>query len=780
VSKKKPREGNRAKPARAGTPKKRTVSPDEAFKIALEQQQRGNLAEAERIYREILDDVPDHADSLHFLGLIAHQRGESEEALELLRRSIALVPEAAVYHSNLGIVLQGQGKLDEAEAAYRRALELDPDLAEAHYNLGRVLQRQRKLDEAEAAYRRALDLRPDYAEAHENLARVLRKQGKLDGAEAAYRRAVELVPDDPGAHKNLARVLQKQGKLAEAEAAYRRTLELAPEDPEAHRNLGRVLRQQAKLDEAEAAHRCALELAPDDPKAHRSLGNALRDQGRLDEAEAACRRALQLAADDPKAHNLLAVVLQEQGKLDEAEAAYHKVIQLAPDFAKAHYNLGIALQDQGRLSEAEAAFRRTLELSPHSVPAHNNLASALVEQGRLDEAEAAYRRALELEPDFAELLHANLARVLSKQGKLDEAEAAYRRAIDFKPDFVHGHIQYATIRKFCRGDPEIEALTRLLEREDVAGDQRISLLFALGKVHDDIGLYAEAFSYYRQANEEKARELPFDPARHRRRIEEIEKVFRDRGISVRGDSGNADRVPVFVIGMSRAGKTLVESLLSQHKDVYGAGETHEWGNALRWVLDKYAIPDLFPDCMRLLGDSQIREIGEKYTKEISKLSSKSRFFVNTIPGNFVYIGLIFQAMPWAKIIYCFRDPRDQCLTVYFKNYAHGNGYSRSLRRAASYYADYQEMMAHWLELYGDRILSVRYEELVRDPTQTGARIYDYCGLDYDPAQIRAEFTADEIGRWKPYEPHLGELIVALLVDSGLRGFDEESRGPSGA
>jgi predicted O-linked N-acetylglucosamine transferase (SPINDLY family) len=373
MGKKKQREGNRAKPARAGAPKKRTTGPDEAFKIALEHQQSGNLAEADRIYREVLDEVPDHADSLHFLGLIAHQRGESEEAIELLRRSIALVPEAAVYHSNLGIVLQGQGKLDEAEAAYRSALELEPDLAEAHYNLGRVLQRQRKLDEAEAAYRRALDLRPDYANAQDDLAEVLRKQGKLGEAEAAYRRAVELAPDDPGVHNNLGRLFQAQGKLAEAEAAYRRTLELTPNDPKAHDNVGSVLWERGKLDEANAAYRRALELAPGDPKLHNNLGSVLWKQGERDEAEAAYRHAIDLAPDFAEAHYNLGSVLRNQVKLSEAEAAYRRAIALKPGYPEAQTNLGLVLLSQGKIEDAIAIHRQAVALQPSLADAHSNL-----------------------------------------------------------------------------------------------------------------------------------------------------------------------------------------------------------------------------------------------------------------------------------------------------------------------------------------------------------------------------------------------------------------------
>ncbi len=152
-------------------------------------------------------------------------------------------------------------------------------------------------------------------------------------------------------------------------------------------------------------------------------------------------------------------------------------------------------------------------------------------------------------------------------------------------------------------------------------------------------------------------------------------------------------------------------------------------------------------------------------QKVSEYSPESRFFVNTLPLYYLHLSLIFQALPSAKIIYCRRDPLDNCLFVYFKRYPSGDkvslGYNYDLKSIASYYGGYQDLMAHWQRLYGDRILGVRYEDLVRHPAETGAGIYEYCGLEYDATAIRIAFTTDEIGHWKHYEPYLGTLRQAL-------------------
>ena len=144
-----------------------------------------------------------------------------------------------------------------------------------------------------------------------------------------------------------------------------------------------------------------------------------------------------------------------------------------------------------------------------------------------------------------------------------------------------------------------------------------------------------------------------------------------------------------------------------------------------------------------------------------KSSPDSKVFINTLSDNYQYIGMIRRALPMAKIIYCHRDPMDHCLFIFFYRFESGHHYSYDLSHLASYYADYHDLMAHWLNLYEDSIMSVRYEDLVQNPADIGAQIYDFCGLDHDPAAIRHAFTTAEIGHWKHYEPYLDTLRHAL-------------------
>jgi protein O-GlcNAc transferase len=266
----------------------------EMFAAALRHHQAGHLSEAERLYRQVLLADSNHADALHFLGVLAHQAGRNEAAVDMIGKAIARNGRVPAFHNNLGNAFKALGRLEEAVGSYRRALTLKPDLVAAHYNVGVVLQAQGDLAEAVSSYQRALALRPDYAEAHSNLGNTLQVQGNLTAAVASYGRALALKPNYAEAHSNLGNVLKAQGKLAEAVASFERALAHKPDLAEAHLNLGIVFLEQGKLKEAAACFERALAHRPDYPEAHHYLGNALREQGRSQEAVACYGRALAL------------------------------------------------------------------------------------------------------------------------------------------------------------------------------------------------------------------------------------------------------------------------------------------------------------------------------------------------------------------------------------------------------------------------------------------------------------------------------------------------------
>lgn len=268
---------------------------------ALALHQAGRLAEAERLYQDILRSEPRHFDALHFLGVAAYQQGRHAEAVDFISRAIAINGGYAPAHSNLANALEALGDVDRALSSYQRALEIQPDFVDALVNLGALHAGRGELDEARERYERALALDPNQALAHTNLGNVYHELGRLDEAAACHRRALTLNPRLALAHSNLGNVLRNQGRLAEAAASYREAIAVAPGLAEAHANLGNVLADEGELDGAIAAYRQALALKPDYAEAHANLGNTLVQAGNLAGADASCREALRLKPDSAHA-----------------------------------------------------------------------------------------------------------------------------------------------------------------------------------------------------------------------------------------------------------------------------------------------------------------------------------------------------------------------------------------------------------------------------------------------------------------------------------------------
>ena len=293
----------------------------QALETALAHHQAGRLVDAERIYRRILEVVPDHAEALHLLGVLATQVGHTAAAIDLISRAIAVDPDAVAYHDSLGESYRRAGQPERAIACFHRAIAIRPDRAEVHSNLGNALWELGRLDEAIAACRRAIELRPDLAEGQNNLGNALQDAGRLDEALAAFDRAIALRPGYAAAHNNRGSLLTDLGRLDEAIDALERALQLQPDLAEAYLNLGNARKDQRRLDEAIDAYRQAIALRPRFAAAYNNLGTARLAQGDHEEAIHAYSQLLELRPGDAAAHSNVLLCKQYRTGVNLAELA---------------------------------------------------------------------------------------------------------------------------------------------------------------------------------------------------------------------------------------------------------------------------------------------------------------------------------------------------------------------------------------------------------------------------------------------------------------------------
>ena len=238
------------------------MSGDDLFQTASRLHQSGDPARAEPLYRQFLQQQPNHADAWHLLGFALHQTGQSDEAIDCLRKATGLQPGNAAFHNNLGEMVRQRDRPAEAVTCFQQALTLQPSFPEAHYNLGNALKALDRPAEAIAAYRRAVQLRPQYAKALFNLGNALREYGLVKDAVATYQQALAARADWADAHINLGNAFFELHQPEQAIASYRRAAELDATNPDLDASLGNAYLDLAQLDKARACYRREVERHP--------------------------------------------------------------------------------------------------------------------------------------------------------------------------------------------------------------------------------------------------------------------------------------------------------------------------------------------------------------------------------------------------------------------------------------------------------------------------------------------------------------------------------------
>jgi tetratricopeptide (TPR) repeat protein len=667
--------------------------------------------------------------------------------------------------------------LGDADELARRAAAADPNNAEAAHTLGLIAHQSGKLVEAIEHVRRAVALAPDNALYHANLGEMCRMAGRVDEAIAVGSRAIELDSQNASAHSNLGIAYFDQGRFEEALPHYERAIALQPEFAQAHSNRGNTLQRLKRFAEAEPCYRRALELQPAFTDAWNNLGTCLRELKRPDDAIVAYKKVLELQPNNPDALDNLGLVLKDLERFAEAADAMRRALVIASSRAAFHTHYGSVLVDQEKFDEAEAAVGRALSLNPSDHDAANQMGRIAFERGDLEASLTHYRRALDLKPDLADAYN-NMGNTLKELGRLQEAHDAYLEALRLDPSVTGTYVNLADSKTFTPDDPHVAAMEGLAATT-LSKKDRMQLDFALGKAYADLKDYPRSFAHLRDANAAKRAMVTHDEAAAFEFLDRIESAFTRELIRAKTGGGDPSSAPIFVIGMPRSGTTLVEQILASHPMVFGAGELKTLAGVVTNVLDPAGNQLSYPEFVPALDTTALRSIGAQYIAELRKLAPGRERVTDKMPSNYCFTGLIHLALPNARIVHCVRDPVDTCVSCFSKLFAGQQVHTYDLAELGRYYRRYERLMAHWRRvLPKDRMLDIRYENVVADLETQARRLLAYCGLPWDErclafyeterpirtasaTQARRPIYNSAIGRWRVYENELQPLLAAL-------------------
>ena len=718
-----------------------------------------------------------------------------------------------------------QGRVPEAETLYREVLASDPDNAEATHNLGDIAFRNGQVEQAVALLQKALELDPNNPRNWQSLANTLIEAGYPDDALKVLqegrklgilppkntappsasqpaerttpentRKAGDRLPQDARRQLRNALTLARSGKPSQALRMLRSLVRRHPKNGLLLKRYGQVLGQAGRDEEAIQPLAAAARSLPDDTEVLLNLATVLQKTGQLRAAADACRSGLAIDPDDAPLHNSLSSILH---RLHEPRDAIHhagRALEIDPQYAAAMNNLGNALKAVKQIEKARDCWVRALKTKPDYFAAYVNLGNLYRDEGDLVQAEALYEAALKLQPDHADTLH-NLGTICKDTRRPEKALEYYRRAAELAPERLEHADAMSEFTHFSDPeDPLIQRLLRAVQSDQITERDKAFAHFVLGKAMLDLGRPDEAFEFYRQANEAMHPHAEASPSyeallRLYRRLHT--ETFREQ---TRGFG--SDAVPqVLVVGFSRSGKSLVESLIEAHPRALAEGEKR---GLLDFTQQKLADGRgrLSLDHLRSLTLEQSQADAREY---LERIPDDGMLRVNTFPGNNYALGALALWLPKVPVIFCYRDLMDLGVASYFKRYAQGNRHTYKLEELGRHIRVYEEFMRFWKEVLPNPVLEVRYEELARAPEAGARRIYDFLGLEWKseylahldthrelaehigpahsleaPAPIRANF----INMAAPFLDHLGPLREAYETTG--RKLQHDATPPSDA
>jgi len=702
---------------------------------------------------------------------------------------------------NQGVQSHNNGDFQAALNSYETILNAAPNQIETNFQMGRLILQSDTPNQSISFFERAVMLAPERLEFWnalvESLAKLgMRKQAIKTVKKARGKRFTEAemanldqlarggstaIGEVPKEKIDQVNEYFNRGDLVKARAVANELVLGHPTVAFVHNLLGAVLLRIGEIDEAEKSFRKAIIIDPLFADVRNNLGKLLTLQKNHAEAAMHLQIALSLSKNMVAAKINLASAYSRLGRLNEAESLIKNLDAQVQKNTEVRWNYAGILYDQGNYEKAYKIFRALGSENHAGLNVDREVVESLFELDRFSDVTAYLDARISEADDPGELLTLK-GSISNRRGDFAAAEESFRASLKIGANAGHALRQIGMVKKWQKNDSLIVEMERLYEDGSLDDDQNIELGFALGKAMEDTGQQDKVFKYLNFANAILSKQGDYAKDEVKADFETVKSVMNRAYFSELPVKATSDATPIFILGMPRSGTTLTEQVISNHRDVAGAGEVASIVGAVsRLLADKEH--KIKPAAN--IGQEEYLELGKTCVGTLRQKFPDAKFITDKTLNAFEFLGMIATALPNAKIVHVHRNPIDNCLSMY-KNHLRATGfrYTTNLDDLGFHYCLYKDLMAYWNSLFGDRIVNVDYDKLVADPDTRIRKLIDQLGLDWDENCLSTEKNTREVKTlslfqarqpiykssvegWRKYEKDLAPLIAALKAGGAI-------------
>ncbi len=635
------------------------------------------------------------------------------------------------------------GRFNDAINVLDGILAASPAHFDALYMCAVAQRYANKLGDARATLDKIFAIAPEFGRAFQEQGHLYRAEGNLDDALRAYQIACQHNPGLEASWKNQADILTSKGRTAEASNAigYYQRLKNMPRELHAVTNL--------------------------------------LHEGKLVQAERACKAYMMRDKLNVEGMRLLAEIASRFRAKDEAELLYSTAIELDPKnvMVRMDYVTFLRKTQQPQKALDEAKFLN--ETYPDNPTLQSSFAIQSLEVGDYETALSMFDAVLDKVPNDPMTLTSR-GHALKTYGRQDDAIASYQRAYRAKPDHGDAYFSLSNLKTYRFSDEEIDQMEGALTSRGATLQNQAHLRFALGKAFEDRKEYGASFEHYKHGNDLKRFQSRYRAEQMTEELEAQAEFCTPALFEKHRGGGCPAPDPIFIVGLPRAGSTLLEQILASHSQVDGTLELPNILALAHQLRGRHTTAETseYPRKLIETPSEEFKAMGEKFIEDTRIHRAGAPYFIDKMPNNFRHIGLIHLILPNAKIIDARRHPMDCCFSGFKQHFAEGQEFTYGLEQIGAYYRDYVHLMRHWDEVLPGRVLRVQYEDVVADLETQVRRLLDFCDLEFEDAcinfhktdravrtasseQVRQPINTKGIEQWRGFEPFLDPLKEAL-------------------